>query len=324
MSKISKDIIKDVSQLSLEDELQKLSKLNTDKIVYQPLSDEQVDQLAEKIVLLPLEYRNILFFRYCFNTTPSETEEILEIENSISKLRYIQKMLSGFMGLKNSWIENESMKKSCQIALVEETKIHDNIIGLHQPNYSKDFRRKLKEIKIKRNSNRIFMSIAKRVAIFILVFFLSFSAVLAVNAEAREKVFDWIIEKFPKFSIFISEDIDDNKELVELTSFTINYIPEGFELMDINEGRKMLIYNYFRKNNQKFEIKLFTSSGEGKAYYDTEGAEVKEIMVKGSQGYTWQTDEMNYLIWRQDGIECHIIGNLNKDEILKLAKNILK
>lgn len=324
MSKTSKDVMKVVSQLSLEDELKKLSKINIENIIYQPLSDGQVDQLAKKISLLPLEYRNILFFRYCFNTNPSETKEMLEIENSISKLRYIQKMLSGFMGLKNSWIDNETMKKSCQIALVEETKIHDNIIGLHQPNYSKNFRQKLKEIKIKRNSYRIFMSIVKRVAVFILVFLLSFSAVLVVNAEAREKVFDWIIEKFPKFSIFTSEDIDENKESVELAAFTINYIPDGFELVDINEGRKMLIYNYLGNNNQKFEIKLFTSSGEGKAYYDTEGVEVKEIMLKGSQGYTWQTDEINYLIWHQDGIECHIVGNLNKDEILKVAENILK
>lgn len=147
---------------------------------------------------------------------------------------------------------------------------------------------------------------------------------MAVNAEAREKVFEWIIEKFPKFSIFISEDIDENKELVELTSFTINYIPEGFELMDINQGRKMLIYNYSGENNQEFYIKLLDSSDEGKSYYDTEGAEVEEIIFKGSQGYIWETDEMTYLIWHQYGVEFHIVGNLNKDEILKVAKNILK
>lgn len=324
MFKISKDILKDVSQLSLEDELQKLSKLNTENIAYKPLSSEQVDQLAQKIALLPLEYRNILFFRYCFNITPSDTEEMLEIENSISKLRYIEKLLSELMGLKNSWIDNESMEKACQIALAEENK-NNNTIRLHQPNYSKDFRRKLKEIKIKRNSNRIFMSIAKKVAVFILVFFLSFSAVLVVNAEAREKVFDWIIEKFPKFSIFISKkDIDEDNESVELTSFIINYIPEGFELVDINQGCKMLIYNYLGENNQKFYIKLLDSSDEGKSYYDTEGVDVEEIIFKGGQGYRWQTDDMAYLIWHEDGIEFHIVGNLDKDEILKLAENILK
>lgn len=196
---------------------------------------------------------------------------------------------------------------------------------LHEPNYPKDFRRKLKEIKSKRNSNRIFMSITKRVAVFILVFLLSFSAVLVVNAEACEKVFDWIIEKFPKFSVFISKkDIGEGKESVELTSFTFNYIPIGFELVDVNMGRNVLIYNYSTDNNQEFYIKLFNSSGENKLYYDTEGIEIEEIIFKGSQAYMWRTDEMTYLIWHQDGIECHIMGNLNKDKILKVAENISK
>ena len=38
----------------------------------------------------------------------------------------------------------------------------------------------------------------------------------------------------------------------------------------------------------------------------------------------WQIDEMIYLIWQQDEIECHVSGNLNKDEIFKVAENILK
>ena len=38
----------------------------------------------------------------------------------------------------------------------------------------------------------------------------------------------------------------------------------------------------------------------------------------------WQIDDMAYLVWYQDGIECHIIGNLNKDVILKVAENISK
>lgn len=94
--------------------------------------------------------------------------------------------------------------------------------------------------------------------------------------------------------------------------------------MDINEGHKMLIYNYLGENNQEFYMKLLDSSDEGKSYYDTEGAEVEEIILKGSQGYIWETDEMTYLIWHQYSVEFHIVGNLNKDEISKVAKNILK
>jgi hypothetical protein len=316
--------MKEVCQLSFQNELETITKLNMNSIKYQSLTDEQVDQLAIKIGLLPLEYRNILFFRYCFNNSPSKTEKIFEIENVIGKLRYIQKMLSAFMGLKDSWINDNSMKKACEIALIEDTKDYDNTLALHKPNYSKSFRRKLKDIKIKQNPNNIFMLITKKVAIFILVCILSFSAVLAVNAEARKKVFDWAIEVFEKFSIFIPQNVDEDNNLIDLTSLKINYIPTGFKLVDIHKGHNMLIYNYLADSNEEFDIKLFTSSGENKSYYDTEGVEIEEIIFKGSQAYIWQTNEITYLIWYQDGVECHILGNLDKDEILKVAESISK
>ncbi|WP_077368991.1 hypothetical protein [Anaerosalibacter sp. Marseille-P3206] len=152
MSEIANNIMKEVCQLSFQNELETITKLNMNSIKYQSLTDEQVDQLAIKIGLLPLEYRNILFFRYCFNNPPSKTEKILEIENVIGKLRYIQKMLSAFIGLKDSWINDNSMKKACEIALIEDTKDYDNTLALHKPNYSKSFRRKLKDIKINTES----------------------------------------------------------------------------------------------------------------------------------------------------------------------------
>lgn len=324
VSKIVNDIMKDVCQLSLQDELERITKLNMNSIMYQTLPDEQVDQLAMKIGLLPLEYRNILFFRYCFNRPPTETEKILEIENSISKLYYVQKMLSSFMGLKNSWIDDKSMERASQIALKENMNDYDNVEVAHKPNYSKNLRRKLKDIKIKQNPNSITMLIIKKVAVFILVCILSFSAVLAVNAETRGKVFNWIIEVFPKFSIFISQNIDEDNNSVELTSFKINYIPIGFELIDIQEGHNMLIYDYLTENNQKLTIKFFNSFGEGKSYYDTEDIEIDEVIIKKSQAYTWQTDQITYLIWYQDGVECHISGTLNQDEIFKVAEKISK
>ena len=316
--------MKDVCTLSLEDEFQDISNINISGIVYKSLSIPQIDQLARKISLLPSEYRNILFFRYCFNSTPSETNKMLGTESSISKLRYVEKMLSGFMKLEGCWIDENSMEKACEIALVEDTKDYDNTIILHKPNYSKDFRLKLKDISIKQKPNNMLKLIFKRVAIFILVSILSFTTILAVNAEARENVLGWIIETFPKFSIFAPQVVDADKKSVDLTSLKINYIPMGFELSDIHEGRKMLIYNYSTENNQELTIKLFDPSGQGKSYYDTENSEVEEIIFKGSQAYTWQTEKMTYLIWNQDGVECHISGDLNKNEILKIAENISK
>lgn len=322
MSKDAKDIMKDVCLLSLEAEFQNISNLNISSTVYQSLSVSQIDQLARKISLLPSDYRNILLFRYYYKSSPSETNKMLEIENSMGKLRYVQKMLSTFMGFEDSWIDDDSMERACEIALIENTKEYENIEILHKPNYSRAFRLKLKDIKIKQNPNNMFILITKRVAIFILVSILSFSAVLAVNAEARENVFGWVVETFPKFSIFTPGIADEDNKSVDLASLKINYIPEGFELVDIHEGRKMLIYNYLAENDKELTIKLIDPSGSGKSYYDTENSEIEEIVFKGSQAFTWQTDKITYLIWNQDGIECHISGNLSKDEILKIGKHL--
>ena len=324
VSKTAKDIMKDVCILSLEGEYHNISNLNISNIVYQSLSVPQIDQLARKISLLPSEYSNILFFRYCFKSTPLETNKVMGIEDSISTLRYVQKMLSGFMELEGCWIDDKSMERACEIALAGVIKDYENTEVLDKPKYSKTFRIKLKDMKIKRKPNKIPILVAKRVAVFLMVSILSLSAILVANAEARENVLSWVIETFPKFSIFTPQIVNEDNNSVELTSLKIKYIPIGFELIDIHEGRQMLIYNYLADNDQRFDVKLFTLASQGKSYYDTENSDIEEITFKGSTAYTWQTDKITYLIWYQDGIECHISGNLNKDEILKIAENILK
>lgn len=324
MPKTAKDMMKEVCQLSLQNEFKRIAELNISSIKYQSLSSGQVEQLARKIALLPSEYRNILFFHYCFSSNPNETDRVLGIENAISKLTYVQRMLSDLMGLEDLWIDEGSMQKASQIVLTQMTKDYENLEVLQRPDYSKEFRQKLKTIKIKRNPNNIFMLMAKRAAVFILVCILSISAALVVNVEAREKMLGWIIQVYPKFSIFTQQNINDENDLVKLTDLRINYIPEGFELIDIHQGRKMLIYDYLSADNKALTIKFSDPSGEGKSYYDTEGTEIDEIMFKDSGAYTWETDVMTYFLWHQDGIECHVSGNLNKEEIIRVAENISK
>ncbi|WP_326906532.1 DUF4367 domain-containing protein [Sedimentibacter sp. MB31-C6] len=321
MSKTIDIIMKDVCELSFQDELQKINDLDNNNIIYESLTKEAINRLAKKIELLPFEYRNLLFFRYCFNSTPFETDKILKIENSKKKLRYIQKMLSNFMGVENSLIDNTSMEDACRLALSEDMKDYDSIEILQKPIYSKNLIKKLKEYNIKQNNNTAFLAIAKKAAIFILIFIMSLSTVLVFNTEARTKLLNWIIEKFPKYSIFTSQN--DNGP-VDLASFKIKYIPSDFELSNTHEMRNMLIYEYLSEDNQMLTIKLSISSSERKSYYNTENAIIEEFIFKESQAYMWQIDEITYLIWYQDSVDFHIIGNLSKDEIIKIAENISK
>jgi hypothetical protein len=323
ISRLIKGIMKEASGLLLQTELQRLVEADMSGVVYQSLSMEQINKLARKINLLPLEYQHILFLKYCYENTIFEIDKILEIENTKGKLLYVEKMLSRRIGLDNSWIDDNSMKEACEWALKEYMKDYNNLEMAHEPNYSKAFRRKLKDIKFAQKPYEIYKLIAKRVAIFILISTLGFTAILAVNVEAREKFFHWIMEVFPNFSILKSQNTDSAYP-IDLTAFKIDYVPEGFELVHTNEGRNMLIYNYSTENNQRLTIRLFLSEDGDLSYYDTENSEVDEFIFKGTQAYSWKTKQLTYLLWYQDGIECHISGILDKDEMIKVAENITK
>lgn len=99
MSSTFDNIMRGVCKQSLQIELTKLSQLDFDSALVQSLTAEEILALAQKIEALPLEYMNILFFKYCFNFTSSDTDVMLKTENSVGKLRYVRKMLSNLMGL---------------------------------------------------------------------------------------------------------------------------------------------------------------------------------------------------------------------------------
>ena len=72
------------------------------------------------------------------------------------------------------------------MSLQEDMKFYDNMEVLYHTRYSKTFRRKLKRIKTAQNPQGMFLLIMKRVAVFVVVGIISFSALLAVNVKARE------------------------------------------------------------------------------------------------------------------------------------------
>ncbi len=110
----------------------------------QALSAKLTKELAANIALLPLESQNILFLGYCFDSTLTEIDKILETENAMGKLRSAQKMLSGLIGLGSYRIDYNAMKNACQIALDQESKVYEYTIELSGSNDSKDLKHRQK------------------------------------------------------------------------------------------------------------------------------------------------------------------------------------
>ena len=307
---------------SYEKEILELENLDLKEISYQTLTEEEIKELSKKILSLPLEYKNILFSRYSFKLTPKETESSYDIINSKGKLLYIKRLLSRSFNLDGKWISEQSLEKATNLALEEYVKepVEESI---EKPKYSRNFKRILKEIDI--NIESQWKKMAKRVAMIFIVIGISFTIFLGTNVQAREKFFDWIVEKYEQYSIFTPEIInEDYIDKVDMDELKINYVPDGFELIKIQKGRVSMIYEYSNVDGDFFYLSINEIMSVAESHSkDTENAEMERIFIKDSEAFYWEHD-IKYLLWQQNGVECFISGNIEKNELIKIAENISK
>lgn len=321
MSSMFESLMQDVCKQALVNDIAKFDRFDFNDISVRPITAEEILTLAQKITALPLEYMNTLFFRYCFNFSPEDTDAMLETTHSVGRLRYARNMLSSFMGLEGALVDDHSMKLACEAAL--STYVAQDVSNvLRIPKYSNVFRKKLSVIKAAQKSTSMAIAIVKRVAVFILVCAISFSTALVANAKWREKFLNWAIETFPKFSIFTTQTTESPASIVlKQDDISFGYLPEAYTLSDIFEGRTMLVYDFLNDGGDKSLTISFAKAGV-KSYYDTENSEIKSVIFKNAEAFTWQTDKMTYFVWVQDNIECHISGNIDYDTIVKIAENV--
>ena len=99
-------LIRDVCKQALENDIATLERFDFNVALVIPLAAEEIPTLAQKISSLPLEYMNTLFFRYCFDFSPEDTDDMLETTHSVGRLRYVRNMLSPSLW---DWMEPWSM-----------------------------------------------------------------------------------------------------------------------------------------------------------------------------------------------------------------------
>ena len=324
MSNTFDALMRDVCKQALENDVTTLERFDFNDTLFKPLNAEEIPTLSQKISSLPLEYMNTLFFRYCFDFSPEDTDAMLETTHSVGRLRYVRDMLSSFMGLDGALVDDHSMRLACEMAL--STYVARDVPNvLRIPKYSNAFRKKLSVIKALQKSTNMAIAIGKRVAVFILVCAISFSTALVANAKLREKFLNWVIETFPKFSVFTTHTTG-SRDLGVLNpdDISFGYLPDGYTLNDIFQGRTMLAYDFLSHEggDKSLEISFLISKSGAKTYFNTEDAEIQCVPFKQTEAYTWRTDKMTYFVWIQGDIECQILGDIDYIEVVKTAENV--
>lgn len=271
------------------------------------LKSAQVKTLHDKILLLPLQGIFLLFSKYCFQLTPSETAFFYGLENTKGHLHYYRKLLSSIIGLQeNEIISDGAMEKACKTALSDYLNQEVGQGKGKAISLSPTFRTPMKKL-------------ARRIAIAAIVAIMSFSTMMVANAEFREIVVSWLVETFEKYSIFELKS-DDVQMIQTLQKYTPHYIPTQFELRDTITQPSLILYEYRDLNDETLAILM--SLSDTRIYVDTEGVDLENLEIENVSAYYFEKDAVQHLAFERDGYYFMVYGSVGKEELIKIAADI--
>lgn len=80
----------------------------------------EIEKLSERVEVLPIAFRSILYFYYYFHFSIEEIESIMGKLQINEKRLYAETILSEFMGLFDCRLDFHSLSIACELALKRE------------------------------------------------------------------------------------------------------------------------------------------------------------------------------------------------------------
>ena len=169
----------------------------------------------------------------------------------------------------------------------------------------------------------------KRVLVAAMTLVILTLGALAVSADFRKAVYT-MIQKFLPIEMQLTYQVDGEPLERLPDGYSAHYVPDGFE----------------RDREQEFEsaenfFHVYSSKGSGKGYtvrcsiiqpgqqssFDNEHTTYENVKV-GDADATLGTsasengDTVYILSWERGGVSNTIMGNISRDEIMKIAENV--
>jgi len=166
------------------------------------LHSTEIEFLAQKILLLPDEYIQLFFCRFCFGQSPSDASAVFSIDMPVEKLDFAVNLLSSLLGREDAVPDAPSLAAAAELALEYYTAVDTSITAT--PHYSRSFRKKLKPLKSIHTTaySRPIITL-QRAAMVLLACGVVITSVIAANRDLRSNIKDFFT---PTDSSFSSED----------------------------------------------------------------------------------------------------------------------
>lgn len=283
------------------------------------LSQEEKDILTEKISNLPYNEKVILYMKYIFDEKESNIGLILDLENPEKDIFFLENLLASELGYENKNLDPKELKEAVDIVYNRELE-EDNIEELSHI-YGEKFMEIMRSIGLERSGYRKSYRFFKKVALFFLLVSLSFSVFLGTNTSAREALVGWIINTYPEYSEFKRDNSLTNQTKMIKHNIIINYIPDYFNLVESEHFPNAIFYHYESEDNKTIDIEIFLDDSVS-TQLNTENSELELFEFNNNAAYYWLKDDISFMIFYVEGYQTTIIGNISKNEIIKIADNI--
>jgi hypothetical protein len=173
-----------------------------------------------------------------------------------------------------------------------------------------------------RNAVRpVYMRALRTAAMFALVFSVLFGA-LMLHPVARANIINLISTWLPDRVVYHQPEKTGKKVP---SDWTIDYIPEGFELFELQDHDQVHNSVYFDEGNRMINISIIGDSGT--FHVDNERHVAYHILINGEPADVLESTDSQYashIIWHHEssGMTFYVGGEIEIGELIKIAKSI--
>jgi len=173
-----------------------------------------------------------------------------------------------------------------------------------------------------RKTKNILALAGKTVASFLIMFVIT--AIILFSVEASRV---YILNMFMKMNDnHISIEFHPNDDSSEISKYYTKYIPDGFDIENIFSDENSRTFVYSNKVNKMIVLSIFFAETSS-VFVDHERNISFPVRINNNEAYFFESnfeDEKNVLIWQDDNIAFNLSANLDKEQMIMIAENVLK
>lgn len=188
--------------------------------------------------------------------------------------------------------------------------------------FSEEHKQKMKVLfrkETRKARRRKFAKFSGIAACFLLVLVIGFGATVFSVDAWRVRFLNFVLEAgrpntdfnfSPTGGTYYSDDV-----------VSLAYIPMGFEVANGASTKSSLSLN-FKKEKEYFDF--FLCSIDTNMNIDTENGTIEKVTINGRDAIYITTPNINAVVWHNNEYVFRIIGNISKEEMIKIAENARK